>query len=167
MKKALMIAPLALLGASAGALAEDAVQHQVTVVATVPTENFYVVPPAGDSWMNDAQELYWNPSNGALSSVRKQLEAKSTVGPISAYLSAPAVMSSGANNIDLNVKLRGIDLSTTATEVVPAAVARTGARVDVEISAKPLASGSYAPGRYQGVVGMIFETTAPEAAPSE
>lgn len=161
MKKSLMIAPLALLGASAAVLAEDAVQHQVTVVATVPTENFYVVPPAGDSWLNDPQELFWNPQNNGLSSVRKQLEAKSTVGPINAYLSAPAVMASGSNNIDLNVKLRGIDLSTTTTEVVPAALALTGTRMDVEISAKPLASGDYAPGRYQGVVGMIFETAAP------
>lgn len=166
MKKPLMIVPLALLGASAAVLAEDAVQHQVTVVATVPTENFYVVPPAGDRWLSEPQELFWNPQTNSLGSVRKQLEAKSTIGPIKAYLSEPAMMSSGANTIDLNVSMRSVELTTTATEVMPAALALAGTRMDVVISAKPLASGNYVPGRYQGVVGMIFETAAPPAPPA-
>jgi len=158
-KRILLALPLALLSATA-ALAADPIEKQVQVIATVPTAAFYV-EPVGGGWMNDPQELPWNSFQGAFGTIDKQLQVKSTVGDISAYLVSPAIISSGANAIGLEVKVAGTALSTTAATVVPAAQANAGATVGFQVAAVPPTTGSFVPGDYQGLVSMVFETAAP------
>jgi hypothetical protein len=158
-KKIFLALPLALL-ASTSAFALDPIEKQVQVTAQIPTESFYV-EPVGGNWMNDPQELAWNSFRGELQPVRKQLQVKSTTGPISAYLLSPAIITSGSNNIGLNIKVADTVLSTASAEVVTAAQAAPGTVVGFEIAAQDAGAGGYVPGNYQGVVGMIFETPAP------
>ncbi|MEW9682097.1 CS1 type fimbrial major subunit [Pseudomonas sp. TE50-2] len=158
--KALFVAlPLALLVAGS-AMAADPVEKQVQVIATVPTAAFFV-EPVGGNWMNDPQELMWNSNQQSFSTIDKQLQVKSTIGPIAAYLLSPAVISSGADGIDLDVKVAGTSLTTTSSEVISEAQANAGAVVGFQIAALPASSGSYVPGSYQGLVSMVFETAAP------
>lgn len=158
--KALFLAlPLAAFVAGA-AVAADPIEKQVQVIATVPTAAFFV-EPVGGNWMNDPQELQWNSNQGTFDTIDKQLQVKSTIGPIAAYLLSPAVISSGAEGIDLDVKVAGTSLSTTSTEVIDEAKANAGAVVGFQIAALPASSGSYVPGSYQGLVSMVFETAAP------
>ena len=157
--KALMLAlPFAALVAGP-AMADDLIEKQVLITATVPTANFYV-EPVGGNWMNDPQDMAWNSFQGTLTPVRKQLQAKSTIGPITAHLLSPAVVSSGLDSIGLDVKIGDTVLTTSATEILTEAQAAPGAIVDFEVAAQTPAGG-YKPGNYQGLVSMMFETAAP------
>ncbi|MDD1984128.1 CS1 type fimbrial major subunit [Pseudomonas asiatica] len=141
------------------AMAGDPIEKQVLITATVPTDNFYV-EPVGGNWMNDPQEMAWNSFQGNLTPVRKQLQAKSTIGPITAHLLSPAVVSSGLDAIDLDVKIGTTILTTSAAEILTETEAAPGAIVDFEVAAQ-VPAGGYKPGNYQGLVSMMFETAAP------
>lgn len=158
MKAFLLALPLAVLAANS-AIAADPIEKQVLITATVPTAAFYV-EPVGGNWMNDPQDMAWNSFQGTLEPIRKQLQAKSTIGPITAHLLTPAAVTSGVNVIDLNVKVGATTLTTTATEVLAAPQAATGTTLDFMV--EPTApAGGYQPGSYQGLVSMMFETAAP------
>ncbi|WP_346204840.1 CS1 type fimbrial major subunit [Aeromonas salmonicida] len=158
--KVWIVAPLAML-VSANLMAAERVEHQVTVTAQIPTEDFYVQPTGGDNWMSTPQKLAYNPYTKKLDKLSKQLDAKSTVGAITGYLTNPAVMASGNDNIPLTVKIGGVTLSTKSAAVMEADDAKTGKLLGFEVI--PEASGSgYKPGNYQGVVNMIFESEAPK-----
>ncbi|MFF7061166.1 CS1 type fimbrial major subunit [Pseudomonas sp. NPDC008258] len=159
MKRMFFALPLALLFAGA-AHAVDPIEKQVQVTAQVPTDAFFV-EPVGGNWMNDPQELGWNPYQAKLEPIRKELQVKSTVGPITAYLVSPAVIASGTNNIGLDVKVGDTVLQTTPNEVVSASQAAPGAIIGFEVAAQPAPAAGYEPGNYQGLVSMIFETAAP------
>lgn len=154
--KRLTLLALALI-ASTQALAADPIEKQVTVSATIPTTAFYV-EPYGGNWMNDVQELSYQPSSDTLAPVRKQLQAKSTVGPIEALLINDAAISNGPDNIALVVSIAGTPLSTTAKKIMTDV---TGMKIlDFQVDAtKP--AGGFKPGTYQGVVNMMFQTAAP------
>ena len=92
--KVWIAAPLAML-VSANLMAAERVEHQVTVTAQIPTEAFYVQPTGGDNWMSTPQKLAYNPYTKKLDTLSKQLDAKSTIGAITGYLTNPAVMASG------------------------------------------------------------------------
>lgn len=157
--KALMLAlPFAALVAGP-AMAADPIEKQVLITASVPTANFYV-DPVGGNWMNDPQDMAWNAFQGSLTPIRKQLQAKSTVGPITAHLLSPAVVTSGVDAIGLDVKISDTVLTTSPTEILTAAQAAPGVTVDFEVAAQEPAGG-YKPGNYQGLVSMMFETAAP------
>jgi len=141
------------------AMAGDPIEKQVLITATVPTANFYV-EPVGGNWMNDPQEMAWNSFQGNLTPVRKQLQAKSTIGPITAHLLSPAVVSSGLDAIDLDVKIGTTVLTTSAAQILTETEAAPGAIVDFEVAAQ-VPAGGYKPGNYQGLVSMMFETAAP------
>lgn len=158
MKRMLLALPLAMLFAGA-AHALDPIEKQVQVTAQVPTDAFFV-EPVGGNWMNDPQDMAWNSFQGSLTPVRKQLQAKSTVGPITAHLLSPAVVSSGLEAIDLDVKIGDTVLTTNAIEILTEAQAAPGAIVDFEV-APQVPAGGYKPGNYQGLVSMMFETAAP------
>lgn len=96
MKKLFLALPLAL--AAGSVFAADPIEKQVLITATVPTASFFV-EPVGGNWMNDPQNMAWNPHMETLSPIRKQLEAKSTVGPITAHLLTPAVVTSGGTRL--------------------------------------------------------------------
>lgn len=159
MKRTFLALPLALL-AVGNAFATDPLEKQVTVVATVPTENFYV-EPVGGNWMNEPQSMAWNPLRESLEPIRKQLQVKSTTGAISARLLSPAVITSGTNSIGLDVAVNGNGLTTTSAPVVPAAAAAAGTLVAFDIVAQSAGSNGYVPGNYQGIVNMLFETVSP------
>ncbi|MNH00260.1 hypothetical protein D3C79_594480 [compost metagenome] len=111
--------------------------------------------------MNDPQEMAWNSFRSELQPIRKQLQVKSTIGPISAYLLSPAVVASGSDSIGLDVKVADTVLTTTTAEVVSAAQAAPGAVIGFEVAAQAAGAGGYEPGNYQGLVSMMFETAAP------
>ncbi|MDN5674889.1 CS1 type fimbrial major subunit [Pseudomonas rustica] len=159
MKRTLLALPLALFCATS-AFAVDPIEKQVLVTAVVPTGAFYV-EPIGSDWMNDPQELPWNPTRSSFGEIRHQLQAKSTIGPITGYLLNAPIITSGLDAIDLNVKVGETDLTTTPDEILNAAQAANGTVMDFVITAKAPGSGAYIPGNYQGLVSMIFETAAP------
>ncbi|AIL60576.1 CS1 type fimbrial major subunit [Pseudomonas alkylphenolica] len=156
MKRTLLALPLTVLCA-ASAYAIDPIEKQVQVTAQVPTDAFFV-EPVGGNWMNDPQEMAWNSYQAKLDPIRKELQVKSTVGPITAYLVSPAVIASGTHNIGLNVKVGDTVLSTTSAEVVSAAQAAPGATIGFQVEAQAAPGTGYEPGSYQGLVSMIFET---------
>jgi len=131
--KVWIAAPLAML-MSANLMAAERVEHQVTVTAQIPTEAFYVQPTGGDNWISTPQKLAYNAYTKKLDKLSKQMEAKSTIGAITGYLTNPAVKADDAKTGKL------LEL-----EVIPADAPVTG----------------YKPGNYQGVVNMIFESEAP------
>ncbi|MDD2046434.1 CS1 type fimbrial major subunit [Pseudomonas putida] len=159
MKRTLLALPLAMLFAGS-AFAADPIEKQVLVTAVVPTAAFYV-EPVGSDWMNDPQELPWNPIKSSFGEIRHQLQAKSTIGPITGYLLNAPVITSGLDAIDLNVKVGATDLETTPNEILTAAQAAPGAVMDFVITAKAPSNGAFTPGNYQGLVSMMFETEAP------
>ncbi|MFK0036027.1 CS1 type fimbrial major subunit [Pseudomonas monteilii] len=159
MKRSLLALPLTLLFAGA-AFAVDPIEKQVQIVAQVPTDAFFV-EPVGGNWMNDPQEMAWNSYQQKLDPIRKELQVKSTVGPISAYLVSPAVIASGTHNIGLDVTVGDTVLQTTPAEVVSATQAAPGATIGFSVAAQAAPSTGYEPGNYQGLVSMIFETAAP------
>lgn len=158
MKRSLLALPLTLL--FAGSVFANPIEKQVLVTAVVPTAAFYV-EPIGSDWMNDPQELPWNPTQATFGEIRHQLQAKSTIGPITGQLLNAAVITSGLDTINLNVKVGATDLDTTSKEILTAAQALPGAVMDFVITAKTPGSGSFTPGNYQGLVSMMFETAAP------
>ncbi|MFM4982328.1 CS1 type fimbrial major subunit [Aeromonas veronii] len=158
--KKLSIIP-ALLLASNTLMAAERVEHTVTVTAQIPTDKFYV-QPVGD-WMSTPQKLTFNPFNQQLDPLAKQLEMKSTLGPIKGYLVYPATMASGKDSIGLTVKVGGVALTTTSAELLTQADANTGKQVGLEIIPAVAPSGGYKPGNYQGIVSMMFESEAPPA----
>ncbi|HCN47443.1 MAG TPA: adhesin [Pseudomonas sp.] len=157
MKYSVLALPLALMMA-ATAQAADPIEKQVTVTATIPTESFYV-EPVGGNWMNEPQDMAWNSFQQTLQPIRKQLQVRSTTGPISAYLLNPATITSGADTIGLDVSVAGKTLTLTSSEVITEAQAAPGAVVGFEVAAQAAGTGGYIPGNYLGVVNMMFETT--------
>jgi len=158
-KRTLLALPLVLLCA-ASAHAVDPIEKQVQITAQIPTAAFFV-EPVGGNWMNDPQEMAWNSYQAKLDPIRKELQVKSTVGAITAYLLSPAVIASGTDNIGLNVKVGDTELTTTSAEVVTAAQAAPGAIIGFQVEAQPATGAGYKPGNYQGLVSMMFETAAP------
>ncbi|TNI12164.1 CS1 type fimbrial major subunit [Aeromonas veronii] len=149
----------ALLLASGSLMAAERIEHTVTVTAQIPTESFYV-QPVGD-WMNTPQKLTFNPFNQQLDSLTKQVAMKSTIGPIKGYLVYPATMVSGKENIDLTVQVGGVALTTTSTDLLNQADAKTGKLVGVDIIPAEAPEGGYKPGNYEGIVSMMFESAPP------
>lgn len=115
--------------------------------------------------MSTPQKLAYNPYTKKLDKLSKQLEVKSTIGAIKGYLTNPAVMASGKENIGLTVKVGGVSLSTSSAEILTAADALTGKLLGLEVIPADAPVAGYKPGNYQGVVNMIFESEAPPPPP--
>ena len=144
-------------------MAVERVEHMVTVTAQIPTESFYV-QPVGE-WINAPQRLEYNVYTKELSPLSKQLDIKSTLGPVTAFLTYPAAIASGADTIPLSVSVANQVLSTTPAQIMNAADAATGKVVGLDIVAAAAPQSGYAPGNYQGVVNMMFESEAPAVVP--
>ena len=151
----------ALLLVSGSLMAAERIEHTVTVTAQIPTEHFYV-QPVGD-WMSTPQKLVFNSFSQQLEPLTKQLEMKSTIGPIKGYLLYPATIISGKESIGLTVKVAGVALTTTSADLLNQADANTGKKVGLEIVPAAAPTGGYKPGNYQGIVSMMFESEAPPA----
>ncbi|MBD8475765.1 adhesin [Pseudomonas sp. CFBP 8770] len=159
MKPSILALPLAMLFAGV-AMADQRIDHTVTVTATVPTDKF-IVEPLGGNWMNEPQNMSFKPVDGTLEPIRKQLTMKSTSGAITAKLMNTPTMTSGTNSIGLNVKVGSQALSTTSEIVANVADAAAGTVVDFLVTAGGKPSAGYAPGAYQGTVNLVFETPDP------
>lgn len=74
----LALALLATLGAT-HVSAADPVDVQIQLIASIPSDNFYVVP-ADTGWIGVAQRLEWRPNvvsgRGELSTLRKAFDVK-------------------------------------------------------------------------------------------
>ena len=157
--KKFMVVPFAMLAAGS-AFAVQTESKAVDVTAYIPTSAFYVQAEAG--WDTAPQALAYDPVPGTLMPVQKRYVAKSTEGAISAKLDSLPQINSGANAILLDVKLNGIALTTTSTEVIPAPVAATESFMMFNVAAQ---AGPYQPGNYSGTVNMTFETPTPITVP--
>lgn len=141
--------------ASLQAFANDPVTHTISLEATVPSSDFFVLPK-DNSWINTSQVLSYTASTGNLSSLSKQFEVKHTAGAIEGKLLSTAEITSATGSIDLVVKFNNVVLSTTGTQVVTKANAATTSTVLLDIApVKPTAG--YAPGTYTGNVQLQFD----------
>jgi hypothetical protein len=159
MKYSLLALPLVVLMAGP-AVAEQRIDHTLTVTATVPVDTFYV-EPMGGNWMNDPQNMSYRPVDGNLEPIRKQLSVRSTTGAIQAKMLNLPSMTSGANSIPLTVAVGGKALTLASQDVVAAADATAGTVVDFMVSAGGKPATGYVAGNYQGIVNMVFETPDP------
>ena len=152
----------ALMFSPAAAMAEE-FPLQVTVEAFVPSPNGLQISPVGD-WAGITQNMRWNLATQTLDPINQQLDMKSGLGAITAYLTTDATLASAANTIAMNVSVAGKPLavgSAAAVEVASAAEALASKRAAVEIVAAAAPTGGYKQGNYQGNVFMMFESVAP------
>lgn len=160
-KKVAMSAPvLALAFVSSAALAVPQT-HNIQVVADIPSSDFYVQPVNHDT-VAMPQQLLWNNTTSKLESISRDFKVKSSVsasaGPaIKATLLDPAVMSSGADDIQLNVRFNNVAL-TLGGEVEVVAADAAIAELITPMSISPVEpSGGYKEGNYTGNVRVMFD----------
>jgi len=97
---------------------------------------------------------------GSLKPLREHFDVKNSGGGIAARLGHEPTLSNGVRSIALNVTFNGQVLSLDETLVVPAAEARAGKRVLLDIAAvEP--EGGYRPGEYFGSVHVLFDAVRP------
>jgi len=137
----------------------------VEVLAQIPTPGGLQVSPVGD-WGGRVQQMQWDIATQAPKPIVQQLQVKSGLGEIKAYLSNPAEMVSGGDSVALDVAVAGQKLGVGASNGVVIAnptEAAAGRNVGLNISAVAPSSGTYTSGTYQGTVIMMFESVAPKA----
>ncbi|WP_338806796.1 CS1 type fimbrial major subunit [Pseudomonas chlororaphis] len=141
-------------------MADDPITHTIQMEAVVPNDSFSVLP-TDPSWIGNTQILSYNPNTKTLTSLVKQFSVKTAADCIHAHLLAPAVITSGDDQIPLEVRFNDRELSvgyvTTVGHVVDWWEAASGKVVDLEIIPQKPAGGNYAPGKYTGNVQILFE----------
>ena len=159
-----LFASAMLLSLSASSFAAQTEQKQITIVADVPSTEFFVNALPGDDAFTAPQRMEWNTFNNVLTPIQKQLHMGSTTGAIQAAVTSSTLTGSTfSNTINLAVAVNGVTLSTTAADVVGASQAAAGQVVNMNIA--PVATTSYTPDNYSGVVSLSFETPLPTAEP--
>jgi hypothetical protein len=136
---------------------------QVTVEATVPSATGLQISPVGD-WAGQTQNMRWNIATQRLDPILQQVDMKSGLGAINAYLTTEAMLTSAGNAIDLTVAVAGQDLqvgAANAVEVATPTEAAASKRVAVAITAAAPTGEGYVQGTYQGNVFMMFESGTP------
>lgn len=154
---AMMLAPAAAFAAT------EQYPLQVTVEATVPSATGLQISPVGD-WAGQTQTMRWNIATQRLDPIQQQVDMKSGLGAIQAYLSTEAMLTSAGNAIDLTVNVAGKNLQVgpgNAVEVATATEAAGSKRAAVAITAAAAGGGGYVHGSYQGNVFMMFESGTP------
>ncbi len=157
------VAAALLLATPAAQAAVEQYPLQISVEAVVPSPTGLQISPVGD-WVGRVQSMRWNMATQRLDPIRQQLDMKSGLGPIVAYLSSEAVLTSAGNQIDLSVSVAGQALEVGAAGAAVVATATEAAaskRAAVEIVAAAPAEQGYAQGSYQGNVFMMFESGTP------
>lgn len=135
--------------------------HSVQVVADIPSDDFYVQPVNHDT-VTMPQQLLWNATTSELQGISRDFKAKSAVGgasapAIKATLLDPAVMSSGTEEIELNVKFNGTSL-VQGTDVEVIAMGDATVEKIAPLSITPIEpSGGYKEGTYSGNVRLMFD----------
>jgi hypothetical protein len=154
---ALILTPVAAIAAT------EQFPLQITVEAVVPSSTGLQVSPVGD-WAGQTQSMRWNIATQRLDPIQQQVDMKSGLGAITAYLTTDAMLTSAGNTIDLSVSVAGQELqvgASNAVEVATPVEAAASKRAAVAIVAAAAAAGGYAHGNYQGNVFMMFESGTP------
>ncbi|MFG3448014.1 MULTISPECIES: CS1 type fimbrial major subunit [unclassified Stenotrophomonas] len=162
-KSNVLTAAAALILTPAAMAATEQFPVQVTVEAVVPSANGLQISPVGD-WAGQTQNMRWNIATQRLDPIQQQIDMKSGLGAIQAYLTTDAVLTSAGNTIDLTVAVAGQDLqvgAANALEVASPTEAAASKRAAVAITAAAPAGESYVHGTYQGNVFMMFESGTP------
>lgn len=160
-----LFASAMLLSLSASSFAAQTEQKQITIVADVPSTEFFVNALPGDDVFTAPQRMEWNTFNNVLTPIQKQLHMGSTTGAIQAAVTSSTLTGSSlSNSINLAVAVNGVTLTSTAADVVGASQAAAGQVVNMTIA--PVATTSYTPDNYSGVVSLSFETPLPSAEPA-
>lgn len=162
-KSNVLTAAAALILTPAAMAATEQFPVQVTVEAVVPSATGLQISPVGD-WAGQTQNMRWNIATQRLDPIQQQIDMKSGLGAIQAYLTTDAVLTSAGNTIDLTVAVAGQDLqvgAANALEVASPTEAAASKRAAVAITAAAPAGESYVHGTYQGNVFMMFESGTP------
>jgi hypothetical protein len=154
MKLKYLALPLALLAAGQAMAANDLISKQIQVTAYIPTSAFSIEDE--DGWMNRTQQMSMR--NGNLQKITNRVVVKSTTGAISARLENAAELAYRTDRIPLTITANGVDLTTTAAEIVASGDATTPYYMAMDITAP---AGPYEPGAYMGFVDVTFETPLP------
>jgi CS1 type fimbrial major subunit len=125
----------------------------VNIEANVAVDGLLISPVAG--WDNNTQTMSWDHALQQLTPINRQITMRNTTGAINAHLVAPARLTDGVNGVDLEVKVNGVPLTTTAAPVVSAGDAATIRNVDFNVVAT--APTTWISGNYAGTVYLMFE----------
>jgi hypothetical protein len=163
-KTTVLAAAAALILTPAAAMAAtEQFPLQVTVEAVVPSATGLQISPVGN-WAGQTQNMRWNIATQRLDPIQQQVDMKSGLGAINAYLTTDAMLTSAGNAIDLTVNVAGQDLlvgAANAVEVATATEAAASKRAAVAITAADAGEEGYTHGNYQGNVFMMFESGTP------
>ena len=129
------------------------------VSVSVPLVNFHV-SPVDPQLVERPQELPYNSTTEELGSLRALFNVKNAHGAIDGRLGEQAYLSNGHERIELRVTFNDVELNLQPRQVVSAYDAGVGRTVNLEIAAIKPAEG-YSPGKYQGIVHMVFDALAP------
>ncbi|MCU6336878.1 fimbrial protein [Enterobacter quasiroggenkampii] len=150
--------------------AADAQSYTINLSATVPADDFQVIP-VDTGWIDQTQDMGYDIATSKLKVFSKDFQYKNTAGGIQATLAGnlnsdgkPQLANGSGDVIPLTVKFNNIALSKTSTTVVTADQAKSGGRTALQIAQaddKELAVS----GSFTGSVAMIFEPAA--ATPAE
>ncbi|MBT2767412.1 hypothetical protein J7J08_07150 [Stenotrophomonas sp. ISL-67] len=163
-KTTILAAAAALILTPAAAMAAtEQFPLQVTVEAIVPSATGLQISPVGN-WAGQTQNMRWNIATQRLDPIQQQLDMKSGLGAINAYLTTDAMLTSAGNIIDLTVNVAGQDLlvgAANAVEVATATEAAASKRAAVTITAADAGEEGYPQGNFQGSVFMMYESGTP------
>ncbi|MFJ2712108.1 CS1 type fimbrial major subunit [Pseudomonas sp. NPDC087346] len=153
-KKIAFSASMAVLALSSSmAFAATEAKHSISIVAHVPTDDFYAVPVDADL-VNKDQDMSYNPATGTMRHVNGHFDVLHTAGKVHARLEGVPKLISGSQTIDLKVELNGRVLTTTSQEVVGAEESNVRYRAPFKIS--PVGT-TFGAGDYTGVVMLLVE----------
>lgn len=129
------------------------------VSVSVPLVNFHV-SPVDPQLVERPQYLPYSLITEELRPLRALFNVKNAHGAIDGRLGEEAYLSNGSERIDLRVTFNNVELDLQPRQVVSDFDAGIGRIVNLEIAAIKPPEG-YSPGRYQGIVHMVFDALAP------
>jgi hypothetical protein len=116
------------------AFAADDARSSIHISATIPTQQFHVLPRDPEFGKNET--MSYNLVNGTLSSLRQTFDVKNTEGSVNAYIEGgPASLYNGRDAIALTTAFNGVTLTASPQEVVTDAASTPGTQADMVIAA--------------------------------
>ena len=136
------------------AFAADDARSSIHISATIPTQQFHVLPRDPEFGKNET--MSYNLVNGTLSSLRQTFDVKNTEGSIHAYIEGgPASLYNGRDAIALSTAFNGVTLTASPQEVVTDAASTPGTQADMVIAAaKPADTQN---GLYTADMTVVFD----------
>jgi len=136
------------------AFAVDDARSAIHITATIPTEQFHVLPQT-PSFGQD-EKMNYNIVNGELSSLSQVYYVKNTLGSVAAYIDGgPASLYNGSSAIPLTTTFNGVTLTGSSQQVVDDATSTPGTQAVMTIAAaKP---GTNQTGQYTADLTVIFD----------